>query len=142
MGTGPPGGWLRSVLRARGASMLWPAVVALVAGDGRIALGAGSNIGGLVAYTFSIFVLAAIVLEFTRGTRARKALGERTWLGAFSSLVGRNRRRYGGYVVHAAIVLLAGGVAGWGYRATKVAHPKTREPKANPSYPPPQPRSV
>ena len=26
---------------------------------------------------------------------------------AFSSLVGRNRRRYGGYVVHAAIVLLA-----------------------------------
>ena len=32
--------------------------------------------------------------------------------GAFSSLVARNRRRYGGYVVHAAVVLLAIGVAG------------------------------
>src|SRR2546428_155132 len=78
----------------------------------------------LVAYTFSIFVLAAIALEFTRGTRARKALGERTWAGAFSSLVGRNRRRYGGYVVHAAIVLLAIGVAGGAYGATKVQHLK------------------
>jgi cytochrome c-type biogenesis protein CcmF len=60
------------------------------------------------------------VLEFVRGTRARKALGELTWLGAFSSLVGRNRRRYGGYVVHAAIVLLALGIAGGAYGATKV----------------------
>jgi cytochrome c-type biogenesis protein CcmF len=65
-------------------------------------------------------VLAAIALEFVRGTRARKSLGDATWLGAFSSLVGRNRRRYGGYVVHAAIVLLALGVAGGAYGATKV----------------------
>jgi cytochrome c-type biogenesis protein CcmF len=65
-----------------------------------------------VAYTFSAFVLATIVMEFARGTRARKALGATSWPGAFSSLVSRNRRRYGGYVVHAAIVLLAIGVAG------------------------------
>ena len=30
----------------------------------------------------------------------------------FSSLIERNRRRYGGYVVHASIVLLAIGIAG------------------------------
>jgi len=47
-----------------------------------------------------------------RGTRARRALGGGSWLSAFSSLVARNRRRYGGYVVHASIVLLAIGVAG------------------------------
>jgi cytochrome c-type biogenesis protein CcmF len=51
-------------------------------------------------------------MEFARGTRARKALGAPSWLGAFTSLIGRNRRRYGGYVVHAAIVLFAIGVAG------------------------------
>ena len=51
-------------------------------------------------------------MEFARGTRARKALGATSWLGAFSSLISRNRRRYGGYVVHAAIVLLAIGIAG------------------------------
>ena len=124
MGIGPLVAWRRSSLRALGASLLWPAAVAVLAGIGLIALGAGSNLGGLVAYTFSVFVLAAIVLEFTRGTRARKALGERTWLGAFSSLVGRNRRRYGGYIVHAAIVFLAIGIAGGAYGATKVQHLK------------------
>ncbi len=127
MGIGPLVAWRRSSLRALGASLVWPAASAAVAGGVLIGLGAGSSIPGLVAYTFSVFVLAAIVHEFARGTRARKALGERTWLGAFSSLVGRNRRRYGGYVVHAAIVLLAIGVAGGAYGATKVQHLKPGE---------------
>ncbi|MGB2875895.1 MAG: heme lyase CcmF/NrfE family subunit [Gaiellaceae bacterium] len=122
MGIGPLVAWRRSSLRALGASLAWPAAVALTAGGILIGFGAGSSRPGLVAYTFAIFVLAAIVLEFARGTKARKALGEATWLGAFSSLVGRNRRRYGGYVVHAAIVLLAIGVAGNAYGATKVRH--------------------
>jgi cytochrome c-type biogenesis protein CcmF len=59
-----------------------------------------------------VFVLASIVLEFARGTSARKSLGDAGWLEAFTSLIARNRRRYGGYVVHAAIVLLAIGVTG------------------------------
>jgi cytochrome c-type biogenesis protein CcmF len=134
MGIGPLVAWRRSSLRALGASLLWPAVAALVAGVILIALGAGSNLGGLVAYTFSVFVLGAIVLEFTRGTRARKALGERTWLSAFSSLVGRNRRRYGGYIVHAAIVLLAIGIAGGAYGATRVQHLKPGESMAIRGY--------
>src|SRR5690242_18937028 len=134
MGIGPLVAWRRSSLRALGASLLWPAVVAVVAGIGLVALGADSNLGGLVAYTFAIFVLAAIVLEFARGTRARKALGERTWFSAFSSLVGRNRRRYGGYVVHAAIVLLAIGVAGGAYGATRVQHLKPGETMAIRGY--------
>ncbi len=77
-----------------------------------LVLGAGSSIPGLIAYTFSAFVLAAIGLEFVRGTRARRALSSESWPVAFASLVGRNRRRYGGYVVHVAIVLLAIGIAG------------------------------
>ena len=52
------------------------------------------------------------MLEFARGTRARRALSGGTWPGAFGALVARNRRRYGGYIVHAAMVLLAIGVAG------------------------------
>ena len=75
-------------------------------------LGAGSSIPGLVAYTFAAFVLGTIVLEFARGTRARRSLSGGTWPGAFGALVARNRRRYGGYIVHAAVVLLAVGVAG------------------------------
>jgi cytochrome c-type biogenesis protein CcmF len=120
MGIGPLVAWRRSSLRALGASLVGPALFALACGLVLLALGAGSSIPGLVAYTFCAFVLGAIVLEFVRGTRARKALGDATWLGAFSSLVGRNRRRYGGYIVHAAIVLLALGIAGGAYGATRV----------------------
>jgi cytochrome c-type biogenesis protein CcmF len=120
MGIGPLVAWRRSSLRALGASLVGPAVFALASGLALLALGAGSSLPGLVAYTFCAFVMGAIVLEFVRGTRARKALGDATWLGAFSSLVGRNRRRYGGYIVHAAIVLLALGIAGGAYGATKV----------------------
>ena len=98
----------RSAARSSGrsASAVVAGVALIAARRGLVAASA------LIAYTFSAFVLASIVLEFVRGTAARQALGGVGWAGAFSSLVARNRRRYGGYVVHAAIVLLAIGVAG------------------------------
>jgi cytochrome c-type biogenesis protein CcmF len=114
MGVGPLIAWRRASLRALGRSLLWPAGVALVVGVALLLGGAGSSPPGLVGYTFAAFVLAAIILEFVRGTRARHALGGGSWAGAFTSLVGRNRRRYGGYIVHAAIVLLLIGAIGIG----------------------------
>ncbi len=107
MGVGPLVAWRRASLRSLGLTFAWPAGVALVTGVVLLALGAGSSIPGLIGYTFSAFVLASIALEFVRGTRARRALCGGSWPGAFAGLVARNRRRYGGYVVHAAIVLLA-----------------------------------
>jgi cytochrome c-type biogenesis protein CcmF len=112
MGIGPLIAWRRASLRGLGRTFTWPFVVAVVTGVVLLFLGAGSSIPGLIAYTFSAFVLAAIGLEFVRGTKARKALSSESWPGAFTSLIGRNRRRYGGYVVHVAIVLLAIGIAG------------------------------
>jgi cytochrome c-type biogenesis protein CcmF len=112
MGIGPLVAWRRASVGAVARTFLWPLAAAVLAGTVLLALGAGSSRIGVIAYTFSVFVLASIALEFARGTRARKALGEATWLGALASLVARNRRRYGGYVVHAAVVFLAIGVAG------------------------------
>ena len=112
MGIGPLVAWRRASLRSLALTFAWPAGAALLAGLVLLALGAGSSIPGLIAYTFSAFVLASIALEFIRGTRARRALSGGTWPGAFAALVARNRRRYGGYVVHAAIVMLAIGIAG------------------------------
>ena len=114
MGLGPLIAWRRASLKALGTSVLWPAAAALVTGAVLLSLGAGSSPAGLIGYTFAAFVLAAIVHEFARGTRARRATGSATWPRAFTSLVGRNRRRYGGYVVHAAIVLLLIGAIGIG----------------------------
>ena len=112
MGIGPLIAWRRASLQSLLTTFAWPTGVAASAGVVLLALGAGSSVPGLIAYTFSAFVAATIALEFVRGTRARKALGATSWPGAFSSLIARNRRRYGGYVVHAAIVLLAIGIAG------------------------------
>jgi len=77
--------------------------VTIVCGIALVFAGAGSSKPGIIAYSFSAFVLATIVLEFVRGTRAT---------GSLFTLIGRNRRRYGGYIVHAAVVLLAIGIAG------------------------------
>jgi cytochrome c-type biogenesis protein CcmF len=112
MAIGPLIAWRRASLRGLGRTFAWPLGVAVVTGGVLLALGAGSSIPGLVGYTFCAFVLASIALEFARGTRARHALAGGSWPAAFAELVGRNRRRYGGYVVHASIVLLAIGVIG------------------------------
>jgi cytochrome c-type biogenesis protein CcmF len=112
MGIGPLVAWRRASLRALGRTFAIPASFALAVGLVLLGLGAGSSKPGLVAYTFSAFVAASIVLEFTRGTQARHALASESWPRAFSSLIARNRRRYGGYVVHAAVVLVAVGIAG------------------------------
>ena len=112
MGIGPLIAWRRASLKSLATTFRWPTGVAAATGIVLLLLGAGSSVPGLVAYTFSAFVLATIAMEFARGTRARKALGASSWLAAFASLISRNRRRYGGYVVHAAIVMLAIGIAG------------------------------
>jgi cytochrome c-type biogenesis protein CcmF len=103
MGIGPLVAWRRASLRALGKTFAIPATFAVVTGAALLAAGFGSSLPGLLAYTFSAFVAASIVLEFVRGRRAA---------GSLMRLIGRNRRRYGGYLVHAAIVLLAIGIAG------------------------------
>jgi cytochrome c-type biogenesis protein CcmF len=112
MGIGPLVAWRRASLRALGKTFIVPAVAAIVTGVTLIALGYGSSTPGLLAYTFGAFVAASIVLEFVRGTRARRALSGGSWPAALVALVARNRRRYGGYLVHAAILMLAIGIAG------------------------------
>jgi cytochrome c-type biogenesis protein CcmF len=103
MGIGPLIAWRKTSFRTLAKTLAWPGAVTIACGIALVAFGAGSSHPGLIAYTFSAFVLSTIVLELVRGTRAT---------GSLVALVSRNRRRYGGYVVHAAIVLLAIGIAG------------------------------
>ncbi len=112
MGIGPLIAWRKASWSSLRRVLGWPAAAALVAGGILIGFGAGSSIPGLVAYTFSAFVMATILLEFARGTAARRAVAGGGYGTAFVELLARNRRRYGGYVVHAAVVFLAIGIAG------------------------------
>src|SRR6476619_5257714 len=112
MGIGQLVAWRRASLRGLVRVFAWPACIALAVGLVLILLGSRSSIPGLVAYTFSAFVLATIGQEFVRGTSARRALTGESVPTAFGRLIGRDRRRYGGSGVNASIVLLAIGVAG------------------------------
>jgi cytochrome c-type biogenesis protein CcmF len=103
MGIGPLVAWRRASLRSLEKTFLVPFAAAVITGVVLLALGFGSSWPGLLTYTFSAFVAASIVLEFVRGRAAA---------GSVFRLISRNRRRYGGYIVHAAIVLLAIGIAG------------------------------
>jgi cytochrome c-type biogenesis protein CcmF len=114
MGVAPLIAWRRASLRSLRTTFIFPASLAVATGILLVATGNGDSWLGLLAYTLSAFVLGSIAYEFARGTAARHALGEPSWMRAFGSLVARNRRRYGGYVVHAAVVLLALGIAGTG----------------------------
>src|SRR5436190_4410416 len=64
------------------------------------------DLGPLLALSIGAFVFATVIQEFARGARARhRQYGESLAL-AVVQLLARNRRRYGGYIVHVAIVLL------------------------------------
>ncbi len=65
----------------------------------------------VVGFVACAFVLAAILVEWSRGVRARHRKGE-NYFAAFFRLLWVNRPRYGGYIVHVGIILLALGVIG------------------------------
>lgn len=66
----------------------------------------------LATFTIAAFVMTIVVTEFWKGTKARARIAGEGAMRAFASLVKRNRRRWGGYVVHAGVVVVFTGLAG------------------------------
>ncbi len=110
MGIGPLLAWRRTSPRALWRNLSVPAVLA--AGCAIILplvgiLDVAANIG----FTFCAFTAAAILYELWRGMRVRHSHGEAYWLALYM-LFNRYRQRYGGYIVHLGLVVLAVGVIG------------------------------
>lgn len=74
-----------------------------------------------MAWGLGGFVLGTVVQEFWRGSRARMRMHQETPVTAFAHLVARNRRRYGGYLVHIGILLYFVAFAGMAFRVEKEA---------------------
>jgi cytochrome c-type biogenesis protein CcmF len=72
-------------------------------------------------FGFGAFAIATVVQEFFRGTRARRAMTGDSTPAALTGLVRRNRRRYGGYIVHAGVAVALIGVAA----STSFQHQRT-----------------
>jgi len=117
-GVGPLLAWRKSTLVNLRDSFLWPVLSALVVGGAFVALGFRVWISG-ICFALCAFVTATILQEFWRGARVRKANTGTDLLTAVIGLVSRNKRRYGGYIVHLGIVLIFFGFAGEGYKQDK-----------------------
>lgn len=77
-----------------------------------LALRGMNSPGALAGYWFASFVAMVCLFEFWRGSLARSKRHGENFLAALWRLVGRNRRRYGGYVIHLGVVLMAFGIIG------------------------------
>jgi cytochrome c-type biogenesis protein CcmF len=70
----------------------------------------------LLAIALGAFVLGTVVQEFARGTGARHRQYGEPYLLALGRLLARNRRRYGGYIVHTGMVVLFVAFAGMAFK--------------------------
>src|SRR3990170_951225 len=120
MGIAPLFAWRKQAARSLGRAMLLPfaASLGITAIWGYSHRMHPASIFGLWLVSF---VLLTILTEFWKGVRARmqgrspgNRRGENLFL-ALSRLIGRNHRRYGGYVIHLGVVMIALGVIGDAY---------------------------
>jgi cytochrome c-type biogenesis protein CcmF len=65
----------------------------------------------LLLFAFAAFALTGLGQEFWNGASARRQLSGGSFAGALIAVVSRNRRRYGGYIVHVGVIFLLIGVA-------------------------------
>jgi cytochrome c-type biogenesis protein CcmF len=81
----------------------------------------------VVALALAGFVAGTIGQEFYRGIRARRRMHGESAVLAFARLIGRNRRRYGGYIVHTGILIYFVAFAGMAFRRQQEATLKPGE---------------
>jgi cytochrome c-type biogenesis protein CcmF len=110
-GIGPLLSWRRATAANARRNFLLPIGVALAALGVSLALGGGRRPAAEAMFVACGFLLGCVGQEFWRGARARRAMSGERLPVALVSMVRRNRRRYGGYLVHAGIALLFAGLA-------------------------------
>ncbi len=111
MGVAPMVAWRQASARQLGRLLWIPFVAALVLVGVLLVTGMRS-VGALAGFGICGFVALTTLMEFYRGTRARmRSTGENP-LAALWTLTARNRRRYGGYTIHLAVVVMTIGIIG------------------------------
>ncbi len=111
MGIAPLFAWRRQSVQRLGRSLWWPfllataVVIALLIGGMR-------NLGALFGFWIVSCVSITTLWEYARGVLARRRAQKEPWPVALWRLTGRNRRRYGGYLIHLGVVCMALGVLG------------------------------
>jgi cytochrome c-type biogenesis protein CcmF len=110
-GIGPLIAWRRATAANLRRNFTWPLVVAGATLAVALVASAGSQPDALIMFVLAGFVLGGVGQELVRGVRARRVMAREPVPVALVSLVRRNRRRYGGYLVHAGMAVVFVGIA-------------------------------
>ncbi len=114
MGIAPLFAWRKQAARSLGRAIWIPFATSLgiTAIWGFLHRMHPASIFGLWLVTFT---LSTILAEFWKGVQARHATRGENAFTALVNLIGRNHRRYGGYIIHLGVVLIAMGIIGDAY---------------------------
>jgi cytochrome c-type biogenesis protein CcmF len=108
MGIGPLISWRKASKKNFINNFLYPSILGILTVI-LLLIGGIKDFKAIASYSLCAFVLGTILFEFVKGTRVRYSRGE-NYLSAFIKLVSRNKRRYGGYIVHLGVVLIVVGI--------------------------------
>ncbi|MGH9719379.1 MAG: heme lyase CcmF/NrfE family subunit [Bryobacteraceae bacterium] len=104
-GVGPLFAWRRTSIDSLRRNFLTPGIASCVLVVALIAAGI-RDFYPLISFGFCLFVGLTVIMEFFRGSRAIAVKNQMAFARAMVELTHRNTRRYGGYLVHMAIVLM------------------------------------
>jgi cytochrome c-type biogenesis protein CcmF len=107
--------WRKSTVSNLFQQFTWPVSGAMVTAGALYALGVRVWASG-ICFALCAFVFVTVAQEFIRGANVRRGATGSDVVTAMIGLVGRSRRRYGGYIVHLGIVLMFLGFAGEGFK--------------------------
>ncbi|MFQ5638591.1 MAG: heme lyase CcmF/NrfE family subunit [bacterium] len=125
-GIGPLVAWRKTSSRLLKKIFLKPTLVSLACVALMFFLGI-RHFYALISLTLSIFVTLTIVAEFHRGARARMRTNDEGYFEGMLRLLQKNKRRYGGYIVHFGMVVMFVGFTGKAFDAEKESHLKIGE---------------
>ena len=109
MGIAPLSAWGHSTWKTLGKALWIPAIGSLILLVVLIVSGVRS-IGALIGLTLASLAAFVTIYEFWRGMKARHKRSGENYLVALWKLIERNRRRYGGYIIHLSVVFMAIGI--------------------------------
>jgi cytochrome c-type biogenesis protein CcmF len=111
MGIAPLSAWGRSTVKSLGRALWKPAIVSVIILAVVFALGV-RHWAALLGFWLVAFTASITLYEYGRGVWARHRRSNENLFVAFWKLAARYRRRYGGYIIHLGVVLMALGIIG------------------------------
>jgi cytochrome c-type biogenesis protein CcmF len=108
MGIGPLISWRKASKDNLIRNFTFPVAIGVLTSVILLILGI-RHIYALISFGLCAYVTGTVFIEYYRGIKVRTRRGE-NYLRAFGRLISKNRRRYGGYIVHLGVVLIVIGI--------------------------------